>query len=100
MCNIYNKIGSLETLKSHLEENKIYDFKSLKEVLYFKNSYPSFQRHLISNHEKLIEEEKNILYADLQQVDLIIDIHKQQAEQKLIFEIDKLKFLLNIFKNG
>jgi hypothetical protein len=93
-------IGSLTTLKSHLEENKIHDFKSLKEVIDFQSSYPTFRQKLISNHEKLIEQEKNILNTDLQQLDMTIETQKQQAEQRLIIEIDKLKQQLIILTNG
>ena len=93
-------IGSLTTLKSHLEANNIHDFKSLKEVIDFQSSYPTFRQQLISNHEKLIEQEKNILNTDLQQLDMTIETQKQQAEQRLIIEIDKLKQQLNFLTNG
>ena len=100
MCRTYNMIGSLTTLKSHLEANNIHDFKSLKEVIDFQSSYPTFRQQLISNHEKLIEQEKNILNTDLQQLDMTIETQKQQAEQRLIIEIDKLKQQLNFLTNG
>ncbi len=100
MCRTYNMIGSLTTLKSHLEANNIHDFKSLKEVIDFQSSYPTFRQQLISNHEKLIEQEKNILNTDLQQLDMTIETQKQQAEQRLIIEIDKLKQHLNFLTNG
>ena len=99
MCRTYNMIGSLTTLKSHLEENNIYDFKSLKEVIDFQSSYPTFRQQLISNHEKLIEQEKNMLNTDLQQLDVTIETQKQEAEQRLISEIDKLKQQLNSLTN-
>jgi Nuclease-related domain len=100
MCRTYNMIGSLTTLKSHLKENNIHDFKSLKEVIDFQRSYPTLRQQLISNHEKLIEQEKNILNTDLQQLDITIETQKQQAEQRLIIEIDKLKQQLNFLNNG
>ncbi len=93
-------IGSLTTLKSHLKENNIHDFKSLKEVIDFQSSYLTYRQQLISNHEKLIEQEKNILNTDLQQLDMTIETQKQQAEQRLIIEIDKLKQQLNFLTNG
>jgi Nuclease-related domain len=100
MCRTYNMIGSLTTLKSHLKENNIHDFKSLKEVIDFQRSYPTLRQQLISNHEKLIEQEKNILNTDLQQLDITIETQKQQAEQRLIIEIDKLKQQLIFLNNG
>jgi hypothetical protein len=91
MCRTYNIIGSLTTLKANLEENNIYDFKSLKEVIDFKSSYPIFQQQIISNHVKLIEQEKNHLIKDLQQLDITIETQKKEAIQSLIIEIEKLK---------
>lgn len=99
MCRTYNMIGSLTTLKSHLEENNIYDFKSLKEVIVFQSSYSTLRQHLISDHEKLIEQEKIMLKKDLQQLDMTIETQKQQTEQRLISEIDKLKQQLNFTTN-
>lgn len=96
MCRTYNIIGSLTTLKSHLEDNKIHDFKSLKEVIDFQNSYPTFRQQLISNHEKLIEQEKNLLNTDLEQLDMTMEVQKQQTAQILTDEIEKLKQQLNL----
>jgi hypothetical protein len=49
MCRTYNTIGSLTTLKLHLEENDIHDFKSLKEVINFQKSYTILWQQLISH---------------------------------------------------
>jgi hypothetical protein len=95
MCRTYNTIGSLTALKSHLEENSIHDFKSVKEVIDFQNSYPSLRQQLISHHENLIEQEKNILNIDLQELGTAIETQRQQSEQKLIHEIDELKLLIS-----
>lgn len=99
MCRTYNMIGSLSTLKSLLGENNIQDFKSLKEVINFQNSYPTTRKQLISTHEKLIEQEKNMLNADLQQLETTIETKKQQAEKRLTAEIDNLKQLINVSIN-
>lgn len=96
MCKTYNTIGSLTTLKSHLYRNNIHDFKSIKEIIDFQNSYTTYRQQIISHHENLIEQEKNILNIDLQQLDTTIESQKLQSEKKLIDEIDKLKEKLNI----
>lgn len=100
MCRTYNTIGSLTTLKLHLNDNNIYDFKSLKEVIDFQNSYPTFRQQIITTHKELIEQEKNSLLTDLQELDSTIEIQKQQAAQKLISEIDKLKQDLDFSVNN
>ena len=100
MCRTYNTIGSLTSLKLHLEDNNIYDFKSLKEVIDFQNSYPTFRQQIITTHKELIEQEKNSLLTDLQELDSTIEIQKQQAAQKLISEIDKLKQDLDFSVNN
>lgn len=96
MCRIYNTIGSLQTLKSRLEKSNIYDFKSLKEVIDFQNSYMIFRQQLISHHENLIEHEKSMLKVDLQYLETAIETRKQQSEQELTDEIDELKQQLSI----
>lgn len=96
MCRTYNKIGSLTTLKLHLEENNIHDFKSLKEVIDFQKSYAIFRQGLISHHENLVEEEKNMLNVDLPDLDTAIEAQRQESVLRLKNEIDKLKQQLNI----
>ena len=96
MCRTYNTIGSLTTLKLNLDNSNIHDFKSLKEVMDFQSSYPAIRQQLISQHEKLIEQEKNILNTDLQQLDKAIEMQRQQSEQRLADEIDNLKQQLSI----
>jgi len=100
MSKTYNMIGSLSTLKSHLEDNNIYDFKSLKEVIDFQSSFTTTRQQLISHHENLIEQEKNILKIELLQLDAAIETQKQQSEKALTNEIDKLKQQLNISTNN
>jgi len=99
MSRTFNMIGSLRSLKSHLEENNINDFKSLKEVIDFQSSYPIIRQQEIYNHEKLIEQEEKILNKYLQLLEITIEKQKHEAEQRLINEIDKLKQQLNSLKN-
>jgi hypothetical protein len=91
MCRTYNTIGSLTALKSHLDNSHIHDFKSLKEVMNFQNSFEVIRKELISLHENLIEQEKTILNIDLQQLETEIQTQKHQSEQRLIGQIDRLK---------
>ncbi|MBI3718701.1 MAG: NERD domain-containing protein [Sphingobacteriales bacterium] len=83
-----------------MENSNIHDFKSLQEVIDFQNSYSAIRQQLISLHENLIDQEKNMLNTDLQQLEEAIQIQKQQSEQRLIDDIDKLKQQLNISTNN
>lgn len=96
MCKTYNTIGSLTTLKSHLERNNIYEFKSLKEVVDFQHSYAIHRQQIIVNHKSKVEQEKNILNVDLQELDTAIEVQKLSTERMLSTEIDNLKQQLSI----
>lgn len=96
MSRTYNTIGSLTTLKSHLAENNISDFKSLKEVIDFQNSFATSRQQLISHHKNIIEEEKNLLNLELKDLNTAIETARQQTEQILTDEIGKIKQELNI----
>lgn len=100
MCKTFNTIGSLTTLKLQLEDNSIYDFKSLKEVINFQNSYPTVRQQLITTHKELIEQEKNAISTDLQQLDTTIETQKQQVEQRVGNEISKLKQQMDFSTNN
>ena len=96
MCKTYNTIGSLTTLKSGLEQNNIHDFKSINEVIAFQKSYSTFRQQLISHHENLIEQEKEILYLDLPILNTTIETQRQQEAKRLGDEIGELKRQMNI----
>jgi hypothetical protein len=96
MSRTYNTIGSLTTLKSHLAENNISDFKSLKEVIDFQNSFENSRQKLISHHTNLIEKEKNLLNLELKELNTEIETTRQQTEQILTDEIEKIKQELDI----
>ena len=100
MSRTYNTIGSLTTLKSHLAENNISDFKSLKEVIDFQNSFATSRQQLISHHKNIIEEEKNLLNLELKDLNTAIETTRQQTKQILTAEIEKLKqHLISISNN-
>ncbi|WP_461788647.1 nuclease-related domain-containing protein [Pedobacter sp.] len=91
MCRIYNSIGCLKTIKLSLEQNKIYDFSSIKEIINFRNSYQSTINQLINVHEKLIEEEKSQLMAELSNLAKVIEIKREESKQQILTEIHFLK---------
>lgn len=91
MCRIYNSIGCLKTIKLSLEQNKIYDFSSLKEIINFQNSYQSTINQLINVHEKLIDQEKNQLKTELSDLAKVIEIKREVSKQEILTEIDTLK---------
>ncbi len=91
MCNIYNPIGSLTSLKSHLERNDIHDFRSLRDVIDFQNSYPVRRQQIISHHEDSIEEEGNLLYSETQELARSIEEHKSRSETELNDRVNTLR---------
>lgn len=99
MCKTYNTIGSLTSLKKHLEENNIHDFKSLKEVINFQKSYSFLRQKLISDYEIFIENEKNILNENLPILEELIKNQRQQSELRFKSAIANLHQELNILTN-
>jgi hypothetical protein len=97
MSRTYNTIGSLTTLKAHLEESNIYDFKSLKEVIDFQSTFATSRQQLISHHKNLIEEEKKLLNMELKNLDIAIEKQKKHTVEILTDEIDKLKQLYDVY---
>jgi hypothetical protein len=98
MCITYNTIGSLTTLKTSLEKNKIYEFKSVKEVIEFQKSYLTSRQKLISLHENLIENEKNNLYINLPILKSEVETQKKHTAEQLTQNIDFLKEQLNVLQ--
>lgn len=106
MCKVYNQIGSLTTIKSHLRNYNINDFNSLNELISFQRNYSASQQQLISNHSILIEQEKTTLKEEIVQLENFIETSKSENIQNRYLDLEQLKQRLdnlplrqsNIFK--
>jgi len=106
MCKVYNQIGSLTTIKSHLRNYNLDDFNSLNELITFQRNHSATQQQLISTHSILIEQEKATLRGEIAQLENFIETSKCELRQKLYLELEQLKQRLdnlpstqsNIFK--
>ena len=96
MCKTYHTIGSLTTLKSKLHESNIHDFKSLKEVIDFQDSYQNIRQELISHHKNIIEKEIEELNAELAYLTTEVEKQKKQAEKENRSEIEIMRERLNV----
>jgi hypothetical protein len=100
MCNVYNSIGCLTVIKAHLRRNDINDFNSLNEVVNFQKNYLTYRQEIVSSHEKIIEQEKTSISADILQLESSIHSDKVRFENLLNMEIEALEQKLNNFKDS
>ncbi len=91
MCKVYNSVGCLTTVKTHLSRHNINDFNSINEVLNFRQNFLSLRQQIISRHEKLIENERNILETEILNLDTRIKTGKAQFENIFLSEIEELR---------
>ena len=91
MCKVYNQIGCLTTIKSHLHEHNVNEYKSLNELINFQNNYSVTRQQIISNHQLLVEQEKNTLGDELIQLGHSVNTKKTTVRQTLLSELKKLK---------
>ena len=100
MCKVYNTIGSLTAIKSHLRRHNITEFNSLMEVMNFQKNYDAAQQQIMSNHQLLITQEKNKLSTDIPQLNNTIHTKKIEVEEELRFEIQDLRQKLEQLSTG
>ena len=95
MCNVYRSVGSLTTIKSHLQRNNVTALTSLNELIAFQKNYSTSRQQIISKHELSITQEKNDLNSEISQLDEFIKVKKTAIEEDLRKEIEQLKQQLN-----
>jgi len=95
MCKVYNTVGCLTTIKSHLHEQNVNDYKSLNELINFQKNFSVARHQILSDHKLLIEKEKNILSNEIIQLNYSIKAKKSEVEQQLLLELEELKHRLN-----
>jgi hypothetical protein len=91
MCNVYRSVGSLTTIKSHLQRNNVTGLTSLNELIAFQKNYSTSRQQIISEHELSITQEKNDLNSEISQLDQLIKVKKTAIEEDLRKEIEELK---------
>jgi formyltetrahydrofolate hydrolase len=95
MCKVYNQIGSLTTIKLHLHEHNINEYKSLNELINFQKNYIFTRQQITANHKLLVEQEKNTLSDEIPKLDYSIKSKKNALQRQLILKLKKLKHRLD-----
>lgn len=100
MCKVYNQIGSLTTIKTHLHNHNIYDFKSINELITFQKNYPVARQQLIENSSLQIAREKEILEDEIALLADFIDTCRSENTKILISELEQLKHQLTALSSA
>lgn len=90
MCKVYNTIGSLNTIQSHLIENNLDEFNSLDELINFEKNYYFTKEQVILNHKLSIQKEKKALEDEIHQLSETISKMKYKFNEQLKKRLDKL----------
>lgn len=91
MCKVYNTVGSLTTIKTHLKRNKIDGFHSVRELISFQNSYSAVREEIISSQRDLTSQEKQNLFSEISQLEGEIENRKIQIGEGLRSKIENLR---------
>lgn len=90
MCTVYNTIGCLNTIKLELVKNNIDDFNSVNELIDFQKNYNFKKQKIISNHNRLITDEREFLKNELSEFDILIPQKIIDLKKELRQELDYL----------
>ena len=95
MSKIYNQIGSLRVIKSHLQNNNIHEFNSINQLLNFQKEYNQIKSDLIEIHSKLILKEKTELVNEIEKLTLQLNQKENELSDKLNSELEDLRSQLD-----
>lgn len=65
MCTVYNSVGCITAVKSHLQQHQLNEFSSLDYLIRFRNSYTTLKEQIIINHKTLLGREKETLATEI-----------------------------------
>lgn len=100
MCKIYNSVGCLTDVKSHLGRHNITEFKSLNDLIIFQKEFATLRQYIISNSEAEIAEEKSKLISDNKILSESIESTKAAIKSDLTKQIEDLKTQLHLLSNS
>ena len=90
MCVVYNPIGCLTYIKSHLKLNNVNDFRSLNELIKFQKEYTFLRNQINTVNIHIVEQEKNNLEIEKSNLEQEISTAKFQIAKKLNFQNEYL----------
>ncbi|PZX94445.1 hypothetical protein DOS84_05375 [Flavobacterium aquariorum] len=90
MCKVFNTIGCLNYIQYHLNNHNIDEFNSINELINFQRDYHFTQQQIISNHTRLIEQEKITLEKDIVQLNDTISTKIIELQERLKERLNNL----------
>lgn len=95
MCKVYNTVGSLTRIKTHLAQNKIAGFNTVDELISFQTNYSTARHQIISNEKLLLVEEKNNLTSEILQLENEITNDRAKIRLQLQSEVERFNQQIN-----
>jgi len=95
VSTIYNDIGSWTFLKSKFNENRIFDFQNLEDVLDFQEKFNSIMSNYILEQENLLLQEKSRLEIRLSQLFIEINQQKKIKEREISDRIKNFEYSIS-----
>lgn len=93
MCKVYNSVGSLTFVKTHLLRHNVNDFSSINELLNFQKNFPILKQQIIEAHKLIVKQEKINLDAEISLLSNSIRENKTYFENYFLKEIEELKLM-------
>jgi len=90
MCRVYNTIGCLNTIQLELVRNNIDEFNSINELFDFQKNSQITEQKIISDHNKLIQNEKVSLENEISELNILIDQRINELKSELRKKLDDL----------
>lgn len=94
MCKVYNTVGSLKVIKERLAQKSI-DFKSIQELISFRDNYESSRKQITSQQITLITEERNNLNFEILELERECNSCKTEIQSKAKSRLEIIEQQLN-----
>ena len=85
ICKVYNTIGSLSKIKTHLRQKGIDDFNSVNQLISFQKNYATARQQVVLNQKTLLTAERDSLRVKIIELEGEIEREKNELRQKLNF---------------
>jgi len=95
MCKVYNPVGSLTEIKTHLQRHDINEFNSTRQLLDFQKKYPFLKQEIVANHTKIIQTEIEDLNKEIPHLKELAETKKSEIEELLSTERKQIDAEIN-----
>ncbi len=98
MAKVFNKVGTISTLKAELHRRNIHQFHSVREIQAFEREFDDLKASILQKSRKALLTEKDQIFQKIEEIEFQIESKRKAAEQFIDQKINIIENRINFLE--